>query len=310
MVQLLPSASRGFPPSALFFGGGKLPKASLQVGGEFHRQGIREIAIRRTMFSRCLGSGNLRASAAHDEPLDQRLRQAGGAHAFLDDGNIVGHAPKLDHLVFQVGDGKSGARIAVARLSDRTGIEEIAAWELDTQRRKRFAGARTNLQDLELRVKVGKTALMMRVPEESDRRGGIEQAIEGLCGSEDVFIFILKRAVNEHDAVGCQRSARQSCQPGEVLGLELRARPIHRGFGDGIEIIGGHQSGDRFVVIAANGLRAELTQARRDFVGIGAIADDITEAHGNIPAVPCGIEDRVKCCSVRVQVAENEDPHS
>ena len=95
-----------------------------------------------------------------------------------------------------------------------------------------------------------------------------------------------------------------------MVRLELRARPIYGGFRDRIEIIRGHQSSGRFVVISANGLRAELPQARCDFVGIGAIADDITQADGKIPTVLCGIEDGVECSSVRVQVAENEDPHS
>src|SRR5882757_11566243 len=104
------------------------------------------------------GSVNLTASSAHDEPLDQRLRKVGGTHALLDDGNIVGHAPKLDDLVLEVGDGKSRARITVTRLSDRTRVKEIAAGELDAQRCKRFVGARANLEDLELRVLIGKTA--------------------------------------------------------------------------------------------------------------------------------------------------------
>src|SRR5713101_6641340 len=156
------------------------------------------------------GSVNLTASSAHDEPLDQRLRKVGGTHALLDDGNIVGHAPKLDDLVLQVGDGKSGARIAVTRLSDRTGIEKIAAGKFDAQRCKRFIGARTNLEDLELRVLIGKTALVMRVPEESDGGGGIQKTVKGLRGSEDVFVFILQRAVDEHDAIRRKRSTRQS----------------------------------------------------------------------------------------------------
>src|SRR5229473_2031663 len=105
-----------------------------------------------------------RISAARHEPLNQRLRKAGGSHALLDDGNIVGHAPKLDDLVLQVGDRKSGARIAVARLSDRTGIQKIAARELDAQRGKGFAGTRANLQNFELRVMIRKTALVMGVP--------------------------------------------------------------------------------------------------------------------------------------------------
>src|SRR6266576_1001086 len=156
------------------------------------------------------GSVKSKTSTAHDETLDQSLRKVYGTHALLDGGNIVRHAPKLDDLVLEVGDGKSRARIAVTRLSDRTRVKEIAAGELDAQRCKRFVGARTNLEDLELRVLIGKTALVMRVPEESDFGGGVQEAVEGLFGSENVFVFILKRTVNKHEAIRCERSLRQS----------------------------------------------------------------------------------------------------
>jgi len=71
-----------------------------------------------------------------------------------------------------------------------------------------------------------------------------------------------------------------------MIGLELRARPIHGGFRHGIKIVRGHQAGDGFVVISANRLRAEFAQARRDFIGIGAVADDVAQANGLIPNGP------------------------
>ena len=148
-------------------------------------------------------------SATHGEPLDQRLRKMGGTHALLDDRNIVRHAPKLDDLMLQVSDGKCRARIAVTRLSDRTRIKKIAPGKFDAQRCKRFVGARTNLKDLELRILIGKAALVMRVPEKSHCRGGVQKAVKGLRGSEDVLVFVLKRSVNEHDAIRRKRSRRQ-----------------------------------------------------------------------------------------------------
>ena len=171
---------------------------------------MRYIAVGLTfpVVNKC--SVRLTASTAHKEPLDQSLRKAGGAHALLDDGNIVRHAPKLDDLVLEVGDGKSCARITVTRLSDRTRVKEIAAGELDAQRCKRFVGARTNLEDLELRVLIRKTALVMRVAEESDFGGGVQEAVEGLLGSENVFVFILERTVNKHEAIRRKRSLGQS----------------------------------------------------------------------------------------------------
>src|SRR5713226_568610 len=153
---------------------------------------------------------NFTTSAAQGEPLDQRLREAGGSHALLDDGNIVGHAPELDDLVFQVGDRKGGARIAVTRLSDRTGIEEITAREFDAQRGNGFAGARANPENLELVVLIGKAALVVRVSKKSDGSGGVQEAVEGLRRSEDVFVLILKRAVYQHDAIRCERPMGQS----------------------------------------------------------------------------------------------------
>ncbi len=67
-----------------------------------------------------------------------------------------------------------------------------------------------NLQDFEMGVLIGKTALVMRVPEESDCGGGVQETVKGLRGSEDVFVFILKRAVDKHDAIRRKRSMRQS----------------------------------------------------------------------------------------------------
>src|SRR5260370_33355409 len=101
-------------------------------------------------------SVTLADSTAHDEPLDQRLGKVRGAHALLNGGNIVRHTAKLDDLVLQVGDRKSGARIAVARLPDGTGIEEIASRKLDAQGGKRLGEPGMNLQDFELRVLIGK----------------------------------------------------------------------------------------------------------------------------------------------------------
>src|SRR6267154_4774273 len=112
--------------------------------------------------------------AAHDETMNQSLRKVRAAHAFLNDGNIVWHPPKLDNLVLQVSNRKSSARITVTRLSDRTRIQQIAARKLGVQRGKRFARARANLQDFQLRVLIGKAALVMGVPEKGDGRSGVQ----------------------------------------------------------------------------------------------------------------------------------------
>src|SRR5690348_12172524 len=103
-----------------------------------------------------------------------------GAHALLHDGNVVRHPPELNDLVLQVRDRKSGTRIAVTWLPDRTRVQEITARQLNAKRCKRFAGARVNLENLKLRILVGKPALVMRVAEERDRCSGVQETVKGL----------------------------------------------------------------------------------------------------------------------------------
>jgi len=42
-----------------------------------------------------------------------------------------GMRQKLDDLVLEIGDRKTGARITVTRLPNRTGIQEVASRQLD-----------------------------------------------------------------------------------------------------------------------------------------------------------------------------------
>jgi len=212
-------------------------------------------------------------------------------------------------MVFEVGNGESSPRITIPRLTDGAWIQEIAARWLDAQCRKGLAWTRSDLEHFELGVLVGKTTLVVRVAEERDFRSRIQQPVKGLRRGEDIFIFILKRAMHEHNAFRFVRALRQSCEPGEVIRLELRACPVYGGLCHGVEIICNHQARDGLIVIPANGLRAHLAQARRNFIWIGTVADDVTEADGKIPPVLGSIKDRVECRGVRVQVAENENPH-
>src|SRR5437016_2093914 len=155
--------------------GGQLLEAGLHFSREFLGKIVNEIRSWGNMSSLPASrSVTLAPLAAHDEPLDQWLRKVRAAHAFLDDGNIVQHAPKLDNLVLQVSNRESSARIAVAGLSDRTRIQQISARKLGAQGGERFARARANLQDLQLRVLIGKATLVMGVPEKRDAGSGVQ----------------------------------------------------------------------------------------------------------------------------------------
>ena len=234
----------------------------------------------------------------------------GRAHPLLDGRNVVGHTPELDGLMFEIGNSKTCAGITIARLADGAGIQEIAARLFDAQRGERFRSARTNLQHFEIGILIREAALMMGVAEKSDFGGGIEKAIKSLRGCEDVFIFILKRAVHQNNTVCSERAVRQVGEPCEILSVQLRAGPIHGSFGNGIEIGGVHEAGDSFVMIAANGLCAEFAKAGDHLVWIGPIADDIAETHGNVPAAFRRIESSGETCGVCVKITENKNAHS
>ena len=60
---------------------------------------------------------------ADGQTLDKRFRQARFTHALLHRDNIVLHAPEFDDLMFEIGDGKSSTRLAIARLAYRAGIQ-------------------------------------------------------------------------------------------------------------------------------------------------------------------------------------------
>src|SRR5260370_25834018 len=156
------------------------------------------------------GAGGTGRLTADGEPLHQGLRKPRAAHAGLHGGNIVGDAPKLDGVVFEIGDGEAGAWIAVARLTDRTGIKQVPARRLNGQSGEGFGRARANLQNLEIGILVGEAPVMVRMAEESDFGGGIKKAVEGLRGRKDIFVFILKRPMDKNNAVGGERSLGES----------------------------------------------------------------------------------------------------
>src|ERR1700739_2966228 len=106
---------------------------------------------------------------------------------------------------------------------------------------------------------------MMCVPKESYLAGGIQKAFEGLRGSENVFVFVLKSPMHQNDSFGFQRTLGKAREPSQIFVRKLGASPIDRGFGYGIEIIGGHQLGNSLVMIAADRYSAQFADASSDF---------------------------------------------
>ncbi len=93
--------------------------------------------------------------------MDKRFRQIGFIHARLHRRNIIRHTPKFHDIVVEIGNRKSGARIAVARLPNGTGIQQILVAWLEMQSRKCLHRPRAERQNRNVALVVRKTALMM-----------------------------------------------------------------------------------------------------------------------------------------------------
>src|SRR5579863_1682359 len=249
--------------------------------------------------------------AADNKTIDQRFRQFRSAHARLHIGDVIRNTPEFYDFMFEIGDRKTSAGVSIARLADRAGVKQISALRFDAKRRERLRRSWMNVQHFQLRslILVRKPTLMMRVAEKRHVRCGVEQSLERLRRREHIFVFVLKRTVNQHDAIRFERARRKLRDPFQIVGRKLRARPINRRLRDGIEIVGLHQIGRGLVVISSNGTRAEFANLIRDFVGIGAVPDNIAETRNHIPTIFGRLKSRVECRCVGVNVAKNEDSH-
>src|SRR6185312_9024755 len=155
-----------------------------------------------------------RMLAAQAQAFDQWEWQRRGAHALLDRGNVVWRAPKFDDLMLLVRDRKCCTRISVARLAHRTRIEQVAGTGFQTQGCKIRAVFRPQLDHVDLSRAIRKPALIMSVTKKSDWTGRFHQASQRLRGSEYIFIFVVKRAMDNGDAIERRRSLRQAANKG------------------------------------------------------------------------------------------------
>src|SRR5438445_13490677 len=88
----------------------------------------------------------MRSLSAKFEPLHERFGKPSLPHPRLYFPNFIRHTPKFYGLVVQVGDRERSARVCVARLANRAGVQEISFVRLYPERGKKFSWARTNLQ--------------------------------------------------------------------------------------------------------------------------------------------------------------------
>src|SRR6266568_3655108 len=151
---------------------------------------------------------------------------------------------------------------------------------------------------------------MVRVPEKTQSRARIKQPFECLCGCENIFIFVLKRSVNQYHALRFFRSLRKGGKPGHKFGAQLRLRPFHSHLCDRIKIVGGHDSRDRLIVIAANHVAGNGLQFFGDRGRIGTVPDNVAEANGSVPLSGSSREGCIEGCEIGMEIAEDQKSHS
>ena len=130
-------------------------------------------------------------------------------------------------------DGKGGAPVAVARLADRTGVDQIPRVLLQEEITALGAtalGRITGFYNLDFVTLVGQCELDMGMPEKNQwsGRSGESRARRMLVG--DVFILTRGRAVHEFDAAErrfVDRADRHRAQPGKILRGKVVASPLY-----------------------------------------------------------------------------------
>src|SRR5580658_10337021 len=172
------------------------------------------------------------------------------------------------------------------------------------------SGGGFEMQHADLIVAKGETALQVRVTEESDLRGSVEKAVEGLGRRENVLVFVAERAVNHDETIFSERAGGELLEPFAIFGAELVAGPESDRARDGIEIVGVGDAGAGFIMITADSERADFADAIDYFVGVGTVAYDVTEADYFVPVAFRGGESGVESSEVGVNVAENQIAHA
>ncbi len=182
---------------------------------------------------------------------------------------LAAHEARRLRLGVEQQPGRAG--VAVARLPDRPGVEQLFAGQRDF-----LVGL--GLAALEARLDQGQRELYVAVADEREiRRLGLERRLRDV-GRQDVFPDrIANRAVEERDA-GPLALGREPGQELELLLGEHAARPACGHAGVRGELVDVERARDDEVVVAAEADRSALAYEREAFARLRAVADDVAEA--------------------------------
>ena len=205
---------------------------------------------------------------------------------------------------------EGGSPIAVARLPDRSGINQVArrGFELQSDGFRLADGAVLRTKSVGGGAVSEKSALQMSMSEESQGNIQSDQRSQSVAERDDIFILVMRRSMHQlylrkirhqHGAVG------QRPQPFEIVMGQLFTSPERGCRGHGVEVVEFHDPGCGFVVIAADKGFAQFARALGHFVGAGAVAHDIAQVDDDVERWSRG-QACVKSLEVSVDVAENQ----
>lgn len=218
----------------------------------------------------------------------QAWRQIRGQDSLLRFLQFVGDAAVGHDAGGCVVHGEGSAPVAVARLADRTRIDHVSESAANRQL-DGFGLANGFVVGIETFALFSRgihardeAALEMSVAKKCEGDGRLLQQAQRFGRRDDVFIFVGRGTVDKLDicdAFHSHGTVREGPQPLEVFGRELVARPFDGGRGDGVEIERVHEAAHGFVMIAAHKKLAEAARMRDNFVGAGAVADNVAKVH-------------------------------
>src|SRR5204863_5919431 len=154
------------------------------------------------------------------QPLRENIRQTGLENRGLRAADVVLDAEELNCSFIGTEDDAGRARVAIARLSDGAGIDEITLVRLEAD--GRFA---THGEALDGALTVDREdGGKVRVAEEDERRFVQREHLRGVMDVEDVLVFVVRRAVANQNAAGERRSDDEVAQESAIDRTEMIAR--------------------------------------------------------------------------------------
>ncbi len=217
---------------------------------------------------------------------------------------------KVNHLGMAIEQGECRPPVAVAGLTDRTGIDQVSRGRLELQGNRFGLSYRAIFGTKAVRaVAIGKEpTLQMSMAKKSERGRLGEQGDQCVSQRNYVEIFVCGRTMHKlrlGKSFECERPLGQRLQPLVVLGSQLIARPDGRGRGQRIKVTELDQAGRRFVMIAADKHFSQPASALDNFVWRGAVADNVAKIRHEV-ILGCRSQTGFERFEVGVDVAEQQ----